>query len=496
MDVRPEGLDPLTGVGQGHNELSQPLSFERHGIDRIPEEKRNSTPWTWFIICAGSSFTLGSVVYGWLPIAFGLGFWASITSMTAGIFVGLIPIAPLIVIGSRTATNNSTSSGAHFGVRGRLIGSGIGLALVLLGMVITIWSSGQVLVAGASRLFDTPTGNGALALAYLALTALSALIGVYGYHLLVRTTLVLTVFGTITVLLMPLAVAGDLNVGYQGGNYILGSFTATWLLSALSVGVGGVMTAATVVGDWSRYVSSRRYPPRRFLPIALLAVVVSYVIPMGIGTLVTTAFAHPDAPFPQSLITAVPGWYAVLLLPMALLGGLGWSAGMVYSAGLDLSAIATRLTRAGSTTIMSVVGLVIVLGGSLLWNASDALSAISLILLAVSAPWAAIIGVGYLRHRGQYLQDDLQVFNRRERGGRYWYTGGWNLAAVAAWVSGCTFGLLAVQTTLYVGPLANIAGGVDVSFAGSFVIAGVLYPILEALLARVSRPVVTAPEGS
>jgi purine-cytosine permease-like protein len=37
----------------------------------------------------------------------------------AGTLIGLIPIAPLIVIGSKTATNNSTSSGAHFGVRGR-----------------------------------------------------------------------------------------------------------------------------------------------------------------------------------------------------------------------------------------------------------------------------------------------------------------------------------------------------------------------------------------
>ncbi|MFG1954588.1 hypothetical protein [Micromonospora sp. NPDC048830] len=71
---------------------------------------------------------------------------------------------PLIVIGSHTATNNSTSSGAHFGVRGRLIGSIIGLGMMLLGTAIAIWSSGGVLVAGAARLLHTPTGNGSLAL--------------------------------------------------------------------------------------------------------------------------------------------------------------------------------------------------------------------------------------------------------------------------------------------------------------------------------------------
>jgi len=37
------------------------------------------------------------------------------------------------------------------------------------------------------------------------------------------------------------------------------------------------------------------------------------------------------------------------------------------------------------------------------------------------------------------------------------------------------FGLLAVNTTLYVGPLADIAGGVDVSTIGSAALAGLIY---------------------
>ena len=37
------------------------------------------------------------------------------------------------------------------------------------------------------------------------------------------------------------------------------------------------------------------------------------------------------------------------------------------------------------------------------------------------------------------------------------------------------FGLLAVNTTLYVGPLADLAGGVDLSTIGSAALAGFLY---------------------
>jgi purine-cytosine permease-like protein len=55
------------------------------------------------------------------------------------------------------------------------------------------------------------------------------------------------------------------------------------------------------------------------------------------------------------------------------------------------------------------------------------------------------------------------------------FTSGWNPPAVAAWTVGAVFGVLAVNTTLYVGPLADIAGGVDVSTVGSAVLAGVIY---------------------
>jgi purine-cytosine permease-like protein len=44
-----------------------------------------------------------------------------------------------------------------------------------------------------------------------------------------------------------------------------------------------------------------------------------------------------------------------------------------------------------------------------------------------------------------------------------------------AWTAGAVFGLLAVNTALYVGPLADIAGGVDVSTVGSAVMAGLFY---------------------
>jgi purine-cytosine permease-like protein len=463
-------------------ELRRPLAYESRGTEPIPASEQASTPWTFFCLMTGTSFNLGSIVYGWLPISLGLSLPGALTAIAAGTLVGMIPVTPLILIGSRTGTNNSTSSGAEYGVRGRLIGSGLGFCLTLVATAVGIWVCGGVLVALSARLLHTPAGNGALAASYAILTVLSIVIAVYGYHLLARAAWVLMIGGTLVTALMLAAFAGHLHPGYRGGPYALGSPGATWLLAALAAGTGSVMSQVTMFGDWTRYIPGRRYPPRRLLPPALLGVAIGYIVPVAIGALVTTAFASPAAPFPQSLVAAAPTWFAVALIPAALLGGLGWSASTIYSSGLDLAAVVARPAwRARATAITSIAGLGLVLAGSLAWDAAASLAAASVLLLALSAPWAAVVGVGYLWRKGRYLPDDLQLWNQRARDGAYWYSGGWNPAAVTAWAAGSAWGLLTVQTTLYTGPLAGIAGGVDLSFAGSAVIAGAIYALLSSL---------------
>ena len=49
------------------------------------------------------------------------------------------------------------------------------------------------------------------------------------------------------------------------------------------------------------------------------------------------------------------------------------------------------------------------------------------------------------------------------------------MPAVLAWIAGSTFGVLSVNTDLVSGPLADIAGGVDVSALGSGAVAALVY---------------------
>ena len=102
----------------------------------------------------------------------------------------------------------------------------------------------------------------------------------------------------------------------------------------------------------------------------------------------------------------------------------------------------------------------------------------------LAAPWATIVGIGFLLTRGNYDPDDLQVFNRGATGGRYWYSGGWHPGAVIAWAVGSVVGLLTIQTQIFSGPLSGIALGVDVSLLLGALVAAVIYLPLRARTAQ------------
>jgi purine-cytosine permease-like protein len=479
------GVDPqaLSGSPEGRSARqrgSEPTGFnatgfERNGVDRIPEDERTSTPGTFFVIFVGGSVGLGAVSFGWVGLTFGLGVWATIAAIAVGTVVGQILLIPLILIGSRTATNNATSSGATFGVRGRLIGSLIGLATCLISVALTVWTSGSAGVAVAGRLFGLADSPAAQGLAYALVAAVSVAVAIWGYRWLVRCTAIIAVIGGALMILMVFAFAGAIKWDYPGGEYLLGTFWATWLLVAAAIGVGGALVVCTILGDWTRYIRADRFPARALAPIASAGIFLGFVVPAAVGALVATAFTDPFAPFTVSLATESPAWYAVPLLPLAVLGGVGLVAQSLYSAGLDLEALIVRITRAQATVIIGVIGVALVYFGLLAPTVQGSIAAALLVLAELSAPWAVIVGIGFLQSRGHYDADDLQVFNRRRTGGRYWFTAGWNWPAALAWIIGSVVGLLMIQTPLFSGPMSGIAGGVDASLIAGSVVAALVY---------------------
>ncbi|MEU1231232.1 cytosine permease [Streptomyces sp. NPDC005828] len=469
------------------------MPIEQRGVDTIPEAERTSGPRDLVSILLGSNLCLGVIVFGWLPVSFGLGFWASVTSVITGTLVGVAVTAPLALVSLRTATNLSTSSGAFFGVRGRLVGSVVGLLLSLGYTALTLWIGGDVMVGTLARLVGLPTGGAAHAAVYAFLAACTVVGAVYGYRLLLRLSKALAIGMTVLLAIGLAAYAGDFTTAAVPDTpYLLGSFWPTWLLSAVAAGLSGPVAFITLLGDYTRYVSPERYSAKTVWRATCLGLAVGLLVPQLFGTFTALA-ARGGLDYAGPLVAASPAWYLVPLLIAATAGSVGNAGLMLYSMGLDLDAILPKATRARATLVVAAVATSFVFLGHFASDAQTAMTSFVLLLTAIGTPWAVITLIGHARCGGRYDPEALQVFNNRSRGGIYWFSAGWHPRATFSWAVGAAVGLAAVSTPLYEGPLLALTGGIDCSFVFSGIVGGALYAVLTPN--RAPETVTTAPEA-
>lgn len=421
----------------------------------------------------GANLTWTNVVFGAFAVVFGLSFWQTVTSMAVGIAIGIIVVLPTAVIGPRTGTNMTVSSGAFFGIRGRFIGSGIALAIALGFAAVTVWTSGDAIVAAAHRMLATPENDVARALGYAAVAALMVTIALYGHATIVAMQrIVVPVVGALLALGV-LAFADTFQTASTTSEYALGGFWPTWTLSAVLFAAAPISYGPTI-GDYTRRISARRYTDRSICTALAFGMFVGVLLPSLFGAFTAMSITDPTDSYLNDLVAAAPAWYVIPIVVISLLGGLSQGVLCIYASGLDLEGLAPRLKRTQTTIVTAAVAIALLYLGVFVFDAVESVTAMTVALNAVITPWVAILAIGALTTRS-YDPVDLQAFAHGIRGGRYWFTRGWNLPAVAAWAVGATFGVLAVNTTLYVGPLADVAGGVDVSTAGSAALAGLMY---------------------
>jgi purine-cytosine permease-like protein len=450
-------------------------TIENAGVEYLPEDERDSSPRNLGAVFLGANLTWTNVVFGAFAILFGLSFWQTLASMAVGTVIGTLAVLPTAIIGPRTGTNMTVSSGAFFGIRGRFIGSGLALAIALGFAAVTVWTSGDALVAAGHRLLGTQESSVVHAVAYAAVAALMVTVALYGHATIVAMQkLVVPVVGALMIAGV-VAFAGGFNPGASTGEYMLGGFWQTWMLCAVLFAAAPLSYGPTI-GDYTRRISSVRFSDRQIAVALGVGMFIGVLLPSLFGAFTAMSIAAPTDSYLDDLVNASPAWYVLPIVVISLLGGLSQGVLCIYASGLDLEGLTPRLKRTQTTVITAAVAIVLLYLGVFVFDAVDSVTAMTVALNAVITPWVAILAIGALRNRkGGYDTHDLQAFAQARRGGRYWFTGGWNVPAVIAWVVGATFGVLAVNTALYVGPLANIAGGVDLSTIGSAVLAGVIY---------------------
>ncbi|MVW79084.1 purine-cytosine permease family protein [Bordetella sp. 02P26C-1] len=473
--------------------------IETFGFERIPDASRYARPRDVFRLLFGGCNTFSTSVLGAFPVLLGLSFQAGLWAIVAGVFAGTFILAPMSLFGPRNGTSDPVSSGAHFGIHGRIVGSFLALLTSIAFFSLAVWSSGDALVGGAHTLTGLPVNNWTLGSAYLIFAVLVLVVCVYGFRFMLWVNKIAVWTASLLFLLGAFAFYDVLDTHYAGVLQLgTPGFWGAFIASVL-VAMSNPVSFASTLGDWTRYVPENT--PRRRLMASVYAAQIATFVPFFFGLATATIISTTAPSFIQAddyvggLLAVSPTWFLLPVCLIAIIGGMSTGTTALYGTGLDMSSIFPKVfDRVRATVFIGVLAIGFIFLGRFAFNLVQSVSTFSTLICTFSCPWIAIMVIGYLQRRGFYLADDLQVFNRGGRGGHYWFTHGWNLRAICAWLPAAFIGLSMVNLPgQFVGPLGSLFGDLDLSVPVSFVTGGVLY--LLALWVCPEPAAVYGPRG-
>ena len=480
-------------AGQAKDRFGQ---IETRGIDMIPEVERHSKPPELFRVFFGPQFGFGNMLFGALAIAFGLSWWAAFWAITVGSVVGSLLFLLLIPISPRTGTNTQVSSGAAFGVRGRLIGSGVTWFVALGFFVILTYTSGQAVLYTFHRWFGTPTGTGALSLAMAGVIAVTCVAAILGHATLERSVSWITV-ASIVAFIALIAVFAPKFSAVHGGNYLLGSFWPTWFIAATTA-ASLPISWAPFVGDYGRYIPTKT-PSRTVSAYGFAGIFFGCWLAMLAAAFAATAFVKDAFDFVGGITNASPAWFLLpMLLVLGLASNIASAAMSIYNAALDIGSwpffyrVARWQITMGLSAIAFGLTYLFVVATDFLSN----LEAFVTLMVVAATPWIVITGIEHIRCRGRYNNVDLHAFAIPNARGRYWYTAGLNPAAVLGWACGVGVGLLFSTTSLFTGPLESSVKGIDLSWLTAALAGGLVYLIATPMLTSAGDYAIELPMQS
>lgn len=462
--------------------------IETFGVEQIPDDQRHATPFDLFRLIFGGANTFATAVLGSFPILFGLSFQAGVLAITTGVLCGALILAPMGLFGALNGTNNAVSSGAHFGVHGRIVGSFLSLLTAIAFFSLSVWSSGDALVGGAQRLVGLPENALSLGLAYGLFAVLVLTVCLYGFRFMLWVNKIAVVSASLLFLLGIPAFAGSFDAGYAGTLQAgQPGFWAAFVGAAL-VAMSNPVSFGAFLGDWSRYIP-RQTPRRLRILLAVIAAQAATLIPFlfGLATASLVATRAPDYiaqnNYVGGLLAIAPTWYFLPVCLLAIIGGLSTGTTALYGTGLDLSSVLPRLlTRVRATLLIGLAAIAFIFIGRFSFNLVQSVSTFAVLIVTCTSPWMVIMILGLVVRRGFYCPDDLQVFTRGEQGGRYWFQHGWNWRGMGAWIPSALLGLAFVNLPgQFVGPLGGLAGGIDLSLPLALGSAALLYLLLLLL---------------
>ncbi|MGH3302885.1 MAG: purine-cytosine permease family protein [Streptosporangiaceae bacterium] len=423
-------------------------TFERRGIEHVPQAERWGKASSLFWMWAGAVWNVEFVVYGAIAVVvFGLSFAQAVLIILLGnLTYCLTGLASLQ--GPQAGTTTFAISRAPFGPNGNRMPSFFNW-VTQVGFEI----EGIALIVFAAILLSTKAGfaagTPAKVIFIILAVAIQAVLPLLGHGAVMQVLRWLAVPFLVLFAVMAGLTAGKVNLHVPAHGASWGALT---IFLALVIAAGGLGWTENA-NDYSRYLP-RTIDKKRIV----LAVLLGGAIPSALLEILGAAIATgvPSATTPNGLVSGFPGWFVWPYLIFAIFQLFAINTLDLYSSGVTLQSLFPRLNRlqcvAIDTVICGGIAGYAVFSSHFYMLLADFL----LFIIVWLGPWCGIYLVDSWLRRNRYDHDGLL----NERSGRYYRHGGFHWPGIVAQVIGMVCAALWLNAySPYVGPLASRVGG-------------------------------------
>ncbi|WP_295959500.1 cytosine permease [Rhodoferax sp.] len=443
-------------------------TVETRTIDMVPERERYGSALSQLTLWFGANMQITAVVDGALAIIFGAEALTAIVGLLIGNILGGAVMALHSAQGPRLGLPQMISSRVQFGVKG----AALPLVLVVL-MYLGFAATGTVLSGQAiNRMF----GFTAPEIGIIVFGSLTAIVAVVGYKLIHVVGRISTVVGILGFGYLAVQLFSHYDVAAAFGQK---PFSVASLLLTVALSAGWQMTFAPYVADYSRYLPSKTSPAATFWS-TFAGSVTGAQLAMTFGVLVAATggkFLKNQVGFMGDL--AGPN-LAVVIYLVIVVGKLTVNCLNAYGGFMSIlttvSAFNHKSQVSPRTRMLYIIGFVLLSMVIALAASSDFLNNFKnfvLLLLAVFVPWSAVNLVDY------YLvsKEKVDIPALYDSQGRY---GAYNSVALGSYLLGIVVQIPFLNQSLYVGPIAKMLDGADISWiVGLLVTSLVYYPLAK-----------------
>ncbi|MCI0157568.1 cytosine permease [Leifsonia shinshuensis] len=451
-------------------DADSPTRIETHGIDFIPETERHGRARDLFAVWAAPNVNFLAVVVGATLMVMGLSLWEALVVIVIG---NVFSIVTGIVAGSGPAagTPSEVITRAMYGITGNRFNVAIAGWLISVCYLAINWAAATTVAVGLLGRIGVPSTGWTIAISAVVIAAATMVISVYGHGLIMRLYQPLAI-------VLALIFAGMAVFVVSGAHWSFAPAKPLSGIELVAMMAAGVALVASAPLSYTNSADFSRYLPRgtRVRDVALwttLGLVIPGILATFVGSLAASAvdMTSPEAGLEKFL----PAWFAPVFLISVIVGTIANNAMTAYSSGLALQAVGIKLPRSRTVLLDGTVGVAMTLFALLVWNFLDSVSSALQLGVTILAPIMGVYLADMLWRRNRY---DGPALTDESRGSRFWFSGGFHVAGVAAVLVGIAASLMCSATLVFVGPIAAALSGIDLSVPVGLIIPFVLYLVI------------------